>query len=110
MRAGQLRHRITIESPSASQDTFGEETPVTWTELATVWAASEPISGNERYIEAAAQLLAEATIRFRIRYREDVTHQMRVSWRSRTFDILEVRNVEGRDRETYLLCKEQPEA
>lgn len=109
MRAGELRHRITIDYPTASQDAFGEETPVTWVTLETVWAAAEPLTGQERYLDPAAQRVAEATFRFRIRYRDDVTHQMRVSWRSRTFNILEVRNIMGRDWEMYLLCKELPD-
>lgn len=109
MRAGTLRHRITIQEPSASQDSYGEETPVAWSTLATVWAAFEPLSGDERYIEVADQRLAETRVRFRIRYRDDVTHKMRVSWRSRTFNILEVRNVGGRDREVYLICEELPD-
>lgn len=109
MRAGPLRHRITIQQPSADQDDFGEETPVTWSTLVTVWAAFEPVSGNERYIEAVDQRLAEASVRFRIRYRTDVTHKMRVSWYDRIFNILEVRNIGGRNREVYLMCEELPD-
>lgn len=108
MRAGTLRHRITIQQPSASQDTYGEEI-ITWSTWATVWAAVEPMRADERYTANDAQLLAEADTRIRIRYRPGVTHQMRVSFESRLFDIQGVINLETRDREIHLLCKEKPD-
>lgn len=110
MQAGKLRQRVIIEEPIVSQDTYGEEAEPTWVTFAEVWAAVEPLSAGERYTAENAQLLAEADTRIRIRYRTGVTHKMRVSFENRLFDIQAVINLETRDREIHLLCKEKPNA
>lgn len=110
MRAGKLRHRLTLQSPTGAVDaTFGGQTHA-YTDTATVWGSVEPavLMGREQF--AAAQLQAELTHRITIRYRAGVTPKMRVSWDSRTFDIEQVVNVEERDRELHLLCREMTPA
>ena len=47
MKAGALRHRVDIRQKAVSRNTFGEEV-VTWTTYADdVWAAVEPLRGQE---------------------------------------------------------------
>ena len=48
MRAGQLRHRISIQTPTETQDDAGAIV-TTWTEIVETWAAVEPSSGSERW-------------------------------------------------------------
>ncbi len=103
MRAGQLRHRVTIQQKIISQNSFGEEV-VTWSDVATVWAAVEPLRGQE-FIEAR-QAEAEITARIRMRYRSDVRPDMRVVWGTHTYDVLAVIDVAGRGRELQLMCRE----
>lgn len=98
MRAGALRHRITIQQRSGSD----------WEDLASVWAAKEQLSGQENP-ELAEQLLQDRElIRFRARYRSDVTHKMRVIWDSRAFDIQRIEELDNTRREMGLLCLEVP--
>jgi SPP1 family predicted phage head-tail adaptor len=101
MRAGKLRHRITIEAPTASQDEYGEPIP-TWAPLFTVWAAREDLAGREYF--AAAQIQSEVTTKFRIRHRDGITAKMRVNDGGRLYDIAAVQDPEGRGRELILLC------
>jgi SPP1 family predicted phage head-tail adaptor len=108
MQAGKLRHRVILQQQATGRDSFGGEV-VNWTPYATVWAAVEPLAGQERYDPVGAQLLADVSHRIRIRYREGLTHKMRVSWDGRLFDIQAVVNLETRDREIHLLCKEKPD-
>lgn len=75
MRAGQLDRRITIETPTGTQDTFGEFTE-TWATFATEWAQYEPLKGREQL--DAMQVNADLQARFRIRYRSDITTKMRI--------------------------------
>lgn len=75
MRAGVLDRRVTIEQPTETQDTFGEFVP-TWTVLDTVNAEYVPVRGREQ-VEAPG-VTAELEVRFRIRYRSDVTTKMRI--------------------------------
>ena len=75
MRAGALRHRVTLKTKSVSRDTFGEE-DVTWTTTATVWGSVEPLRGRE-YMEAK-QGQADVSHRVIVRYRASVVPTMRL--------------------------------
>jgi SPP1 family predicted phage head-tail adaptor len=102
MQAGQLRHRIAIQTNTPSQDSYGQ--PVeSWATAATVWAAVEMLGGRERM--TAQQMESEASVRFRIR-RRDVNAQQRVSWDGRIFDIEAITHDPTNRRETVLLCSE----
>jgi len=103
IRAGELRHRVTIQQKSVTRNTLGEEV-VTWQDVATVWADVQPLSGKEYF--DAQQVNAEVTVRIRIRYRTGVKPEMRVVFGSRVFDIQAVINVDGRNQELQLMCKE----
>lgn len=103
MRAGELRHRVTIQQKTFSRDSYGGET-ITWTDVATVWAAVEPISGREYF--TAQQTQAEVTTRIRIRHRAGITPVMRVLWGTRLYDIISVIEVKERNREIHLMCQE----
>lgn len=111
MNLGKLRHRVTIESSSASRDEFGGEV-ITWATVATVWAAVEPLSGRE-FLDARRQE-AEVSTRIRIRYRAGLVPGMRVTWGpgtspaqgSHVYDILAVIERESRRREIWLMVRE----
>lgn len=94
LAAGDLRERVTIQQRAEALDAIGENTGG-WVDLATVWASAEPLSGNEYF--AAGQQQQTVDVRFRIRYRADVTGAMRVVWRGEPHDIVGPPiNVEGR--------------
>jgi len=103
MRAGDLRHRVTIQQKTVTQDTYGA-TVETWAALATVWANIEALSGREFF--DSQQTVAQADHRITIRYRADVKPTMRAVEGSRTFDIQAVLDREGRRRTLELLCRE----
>lgn len=103
VRAGSLRHRATIQYPTRAGGGYNGST-VTWTTLATVWAAVEPLSGRE-YI-AAQQEQVEVSTRIRIRYRRDVTAFMRVVIEGHTYEVITPLDFEARHRELQLMCRE----
>jgi SPP1 family predicted phage head-tail adaptor len=103
MRAGQLRHKITIQNTTVTQDSYGSKVD-TWAIFATVWASVEPVSGRE-YFESA-KLNAEITHRVRIRYTAGVTPDMKILYGDRTFNIKSVINREERNRDMELMCAE----
>lgn len=97
-----MRHRVTVQSKSVSQGTFGE--PVeTWSEVYTGWAAVVDVSGREG-IQGRAEL-QEASTRIVMRNRETVTPEMRAVWGAHTFEI---RGVVRDERRTHmeLFCVE----
>ncbi len=103
MRIGELRHRVTIQQKSVTQDTYGAAVE-TWTALAMVWASVEPLQGKEYF--SSQQMVAQVDHRIRIRYRAGITPAMRLVWGSRTFDIQAVIEPETRQRELQLMCRE----
>ncbi|MDE1466087.1 phage head closure protein [Spartinivicinus poritis] len=69
MRAGRLKHRITIEKPELSKDEFGQPTK-NWVVVCTTKAAIDPISGKEFF--AAQQINNAINYKITIRYRPGI--------------------------------------
>jgi SPP1 family predicted phage head-tail adaptor len=105
MQAGRIRHRVTIQQQSVSQNAYNEEV-VTWVTLASVWAELAPARGQERLIALADQVQSSMIQNVRIRYRSDVTPKMRISYGSRILDIETVEDPDGRRRRLLLMCRE----
>lgn len=64
MRAGRLRHRITMQR--ATPVTTDGSTVTTWVDIGAVWGAVEPIRGREALIGGG--ILAEMDTRIVLRY------------------------------------------
>lgn len=85
MKAGKLRHRVTLQAPGGAQDPVtGEMTPG-WADVATVWAHVEPLSVRE-FIQSGANQ-SQLSARITIRYREGVNASMRAIHRGRIYNI-----------------------
>jgi SPP1 family predicted phage head-tail adaptor len=104
MRAGDLRHRVAIQTASESADTLGEMTK-SWSTVATVWAALWPLRGAER--EEAGQIKAQVSHRMRLRYNATLTGKHRLLLGTRVFNIGSVINFDERRHELELLVKEE---
>lgn len=102
MNIGKLNQLVTIQQPSTSVDALGQRVEI-WTELVTVWAQAQPLRGREFF--AAGQVQSEASVRFRLRYRSDVTAAMRVVWRGVPHAIVaEPADVDGARHTLELMC------
>lgn len=102
MRAGSLRHRVTLQRFRCGRDAYGG--PVEdWSDVATVWASLEAVNGREFF--AGQQAQSEVTRRIRIRYRPDVTADMRVIHQGTVFNIV-APLPDNRGRELVLMCSE----
>lgn len=102
--AGDLRHVVSIQSRAPGEDSFGGEIMV-WTTIMTgVRCKKVPVSGREQ-MRAAAEY-SEVRTRFRLRYREGISPDMRVVEASGiTHEIISVINIDGLNRELELLTK-----
>lgn len=103
MRAGELRHRITIQQATVTRDGFGAEIPA-WADVATIWAKIETVSGTESVGPeqvATATLVHEVTIR----YRDDIQPTMQVVWNARLFTIRAV-VADNANKQIVLSCDE----
>lgn len=88
MQAGRLNRRITIlQSGSTRESTFRTDTKG-WVPLATVWAEVQDMlpSRGDRLAEGVD--IARKPCRVRIRYRTDVTSDMRLRIRSEEYRIV----------------------
>lgn len=103
MSAGRLRKRVTIQRLARTDDGYGGSLE-DWQDVATVWAAVEPLRGSERY--EAQQVQSVLSHRVMMRYRPGIKPQMRLVMKDRTLMIEAVINVEERNRWLELLCQE----
>jgi len=106
MRAGLLKHRVTIEADEGTTRNSVGEHIEDWQPWGVAWAAVEPLSGQE--IDDARQVAARATTRVTIRYRDGVHAGMRLDHDGEVLHVEAVLNERMEDRWLVLLCREAP--
>lgn len=109
MKAGKLRHSVTIQSlVTGSPDQLPSGEPnVAWTNYLTgVSADIQPLRGRELF--AAQEHHSEATVRFVVRWRAGITDTMRVVHAGLYYGIVWVPPVDraGKQRDLELLTKQ----
>jgi SPP1 family predicted phage head-tail adaptor len=102
MRAGALRHQITIERFISGQDDYGQPIEA-WEPVGTVAAAVEPLKGREFMAAQAGQ--SEVTTRIRLRYRAGITAADRITHEGTVYNVLSIINKDMRNIELELMCK-----
>ena len=105
VRAGVLRHRVTIQTPATDQDTWGQ--PIEgWSDVVTNLPAEvRDIRGREFWQQQQAPG-GDVNTRVRIRYRTDLERQMRVLHLGRALEIEAIIDPDGRMTELHLMCRE----
>lgn len=112
MRAGTLRHQITIQVEQPTQNERGAVSPG-WGDLATVYANVRTVSGDER--QASDQVIPVAAHQVEIRWPLPraivLTTKHRVKWQStgktaRYFGIVAISEPDNRMRRVVLTCTE----
>lgn len=112
MRAGGMRHRLELQEPVSSIDSFGQEID-DWATLATFWARIRPIKGQEllNVKQQQAQLTHVVTFRFQgPEVRPVPTMRLRDSRSGRILEIESVVNVNERNSMYECQCVERIEA
>ena len=103
MRSGRLRHRLVLQSPSDTRDSYGASVPG-WSTETTVWGAIEPLSGKEYFSQQAVQ--AEAQVRIVIRYNSSIQETWRITNGGMYYAIVSIINNDTRDRMQTIMCRE----
>lgn len=104
VRAGEMRHQISIQVRSTARDAVGEPSNI-WNDFANVRAALVTTPGKE--IWASAQREGRVPVLFRIRYLEGVTPAMRVVFGGKVHNILSAIDPDnGRKLEMVLTTEE----
>ena len=102
--AGELTHRVTVESAAGTPDGGGGES-VVWDTLATLWAVIRPTEAGERIV--AGHLSGVVTHLVTFRFREDIAGGMRILYRGRLFRILGVEDPDEMRRFVVAKCEEE---
>lgn len=106
MRAGRLRHRVTIQRKGEGKDELGQ--PVEgWEDVATVWAEVTGLSGRE-YIASGGEQ-SEVSMQILMRYRAGIDETMQVihpppTGGGETYEIISALP-DARRRQLTLMCK-----
>ena len=98
---GQLRHRITFKSPTATPDEGGGQS-IAWVDGASVWARIVAQGGPE--IVRAGEIVPRAQYRVTIRHRTDITPTMRITFGAKTLEIDAVYDADGDGRVLTVDC------
>lgn len=102
MQAGKFNSQVRIERPGTVQDGAGQ--PIKgWTLFAEPWANFGDMNG--RQFIAADRETSEASLSIRIRYRTDITADMRVVHDSVIYEILAVLPDRAGRKHVDLACK-----
>jgi SPP1 family predicted phage head-tail adaptor len=120
IRSGKLRRRVDLQALTAPEaaNAYNEKPPTNWQTIATVWAGIEPQTGREVF--ASGQVQADTTHRVTLRWHAAVANAERLLVHDpkapaspgfpqggfRVFNILDVQNLDERDRTLVLTCKE----
>ncbi|MEM7425191.1 MAG: phage head closure protein [Pseudomonadota bacterium] len=100
MRPGELRHRLVLQEAVRTDDGGGGAVE-TWQSAAELWAAVEPLGGDEPV--RAEKLEGNLSHRVTIRWREGVLPSMRFLFGVRILEIDHV--VSPRERRRLLVCR-----
>ncbi|ASJ54206.1 hypothetical protein BP422_12000 [Brevibacillus formosus] len=100
----RLNKRITIRKQTWIENSMKEKKQ-TWIDYATVWAAIEPLRGQESLVAQKSE--STVTTRIRIRFREGIEPSMMIDYRGISFEIMYIIHPEFNKRELQLMCKER---
>lgn len=103
MQAGKLRHQVDIQEGTEARDALGGVAR-TWSTVAIVWAAVEPLRGRELY--EAQQVNAQLSHRVTLRYLGTLTTHHRLVHDGRVLNIAAVLDRDERHRTVELMATE----
>lgn len=99
---GAFRHRIAFFEECVTTDELLQEI-VEEIEVANEWAMIKTVNGREFFSAASTQ--NEDTYRFIVRYRNDLTPDMRIKFKERTFEIVSILNDDELDKTLTIIAK-----
>ena len=104
--ANELRHRITVQVMGLDRDVDNYPIPSTWADYKKLWAKVTHLSGKDLIAAQANQ--SKVVARLKLRYREDITTEMRIIYKDKVYGIdsqaLEDANT-GYEYVTFLLSQ-----
>lgn len=84
MEAGKLKKRITLQRQNKQRDASGQVVGI-WEDFAHIWA--EMKCTDSTTVDSRGAVQHEGLYKFFIRWRGDITADMRVCYQGRTFEL-----------------------
>ena len=104
LRAGRLRHLVTIQSRTVTKNQYHENVE-TWTDGACIPVDVVPVSASESV--TADQLETQQRYRVTVRYNSAITNKSRLKWGSSFLDVHQVIDRDERGRAMDLICSKE---
>ena len=83
LKAGDLIHQVTLQSPVYTTAQSGERTVTSYTAAVTRWASIQALTGRELYL--AEQTQSDQTLLFRFRPYSGLNEKWSILWLGRTY-------------------------
>lgn len=106
MRAGLMRERLAFQTKTESISTAGIVS-ATWATAFTVWGRVKQEDGRSDETEIGDRPMSQSRLTFITRYDSRITTALRISWRSRIFEIEGVLNRDERRKSMDILAIER---
>ena len=104
--ATEARHRITIQAKNSTTDGEGGFAD-SWTDDTTCWAALYPMHAVQQYLYKSVNVDATHLIKIRALSMDVFPEWNRIKFGTRIFEILTVENIQERDFQKMITCKER---
>lgn len=101
MRAGQLNRLISLQKKAEFKRESGDLVK-TWAELAKPWARKMDLAGRE--LEAAMSIHEDISVKFLVRFREDVRQGMRIVLAGEAYHVISALDKRGDRVELQIYC------
>lgn len=101
MRVGDFNRQVKIQARATTQDAAGQQS-MTWTDVVTVNAKVQALSGRE--LELAKAFSSEVDYQIDVRYRTNLTAANRLVYQGKFFNIHAVIDVDTRHEVLQLMC------
>jgi len=101
MRSGRLRHRLVLQSPTSTRDSYGASVPGFETQ-ATVWGGIEPLTGREYFSQNSVQ--SEAGVRIVLRPYTGLDETWRIVNGGEVYSVVSVLDDDEIKNFTTLMC------
>lgn len=103
MKAGELRHRGSIQLNQAVQSSLGDYGPPDWQEVSERWMQIQPIVGRE--LMAAMAEKSGVTHRIVMRYYAGLTPQHRIVHAGVIYEIIDVKHIDMNYKKTEVQAR-----
>ena len=107
MQAGKMRNKVTVYTPDASTNVFGE-VELTFTSLGEYYCALTTRVVDEVTMDQALVSVVRYDLRFRYYSAlENLPKSAYIILGTKTLDILSIANVKNVDKQIQILCEER---